>query len=101
MSEVKTSADPRTIVLADRDNEEKTYFLLSGNPDEHHGITTAIATPNGGVDIRSWYWSTLTGAGYVSDPESGIWIDGEDFRGLAEAIPILLQQIAASRDPAP
>lgn len=83
---------PRTITLADRDSTEEAYLLLSGDPDLRKGSLVTACAAGTGVDVRSWYWSPIEER-WLSDPESGIWLDAAATTALAEATPTLLRQI--------
>lgn len=86
-------ASIRTVSLVDLNDRPEDHVLLSGDPDRRHEIVAARVTGSG-IGIRSWYWSPSYGR-YVSDPESGIWLDEDGARGLAAAIPRLVQQMEA------
>ncbi len=90
-----SASKARTVTLLDRNANEATYLLLSGDPeDKVGGLVTARASGDR-VDVRSWYWSSLDES-WVCDPESGIDLERDEVVALAEAIPLLLGAPAAS-----
>ncbi len=107
-----TRSGDKSITLTDRDGCSLDYILLGGDQD---GIATARVTGVGGtLYLQSWYLSQFSdgqpsgGEGddecrssldnkyYVSDPESGIYLEEDEVRALATAMPSLIRQLSQS-----
>lgn len=79
--------------------EDEDYILLSGDPSRGDGLVTAKVANKTGLELRSWYPlpPSLGGRGdYMSDPESGIFLDEEEVRALFPVMRGLIEQLDRS-----